>query len=398
MALQPRAHTAHNLGLVFDQLGDWHAAVRMMEHALRLDPNLLEATAQLAFGKRRLCDWAGIDALGERLRRAVDNGAAGVTPFSFLAEDATPAQQLNCARLFARQFAVGPRPASAVAGARRRRRAARRFRFVGIQSSRDRTADRRDDRASARLAAAHDRVRHDRRRRHADAQPPRRGIRRIPRRRHADAARDSGAHPRGARRHPHRPRRLLHGLAAAGIRAAPRCAADQLARLPGLARRAVLRLPDRGSIPDPRRAARALRREHRVPAALLPTDRHDAVRRRRAAARGLRPARGRDSSTAASTTPGSSRRAASLRGCASSTPCRAACCGCSTDRPATASRIACARPRARTASPPNDSCSAPSSSMANTSRACAAPTSSSTPRRTTRTRPRRTRSTRAAPC
>ena len=114
MALQPRAHTAHNLGLVFDQLGDWHAAVRMMEHALRLDPNLLEAIAQLAFGKRRLCDWAGIDALGERLRRAVDNGAAGVTPFSFLAEDATPAQQLKCARLFARQFAAGPRPASAV--------------------------------------------------------------------------------------------------------------------------------------------------------------------------------------------------------------------------------------------------------------------------------------------
>jgi len=116
MSLQPRAHTAHNLGLVFDQLGDWHAAVRMMEHALRLDPNLLEATAQLAFGKRRLCQWTGIDALGERLRRAVDAGASGVTPFSFLAEDATPAQQLACARLFARQFAAGPRTASATGG------------------------------------------------------------------------------------------------------------------------------------------------------------------------------------------------------------------------------------------------------------------------------------------
>ena len=106
MALQPRPHTAHNLGLVFDQLGDWQAAVQMMQRALQLDPNLLEAAAQLAFSKRRLCDWVGLDRLSQHMRAAVDAGATGVTPFSFLAEDSTPAQQLKCARTFARQFSA----------------------------------------------------------------------------------------------------------------------------------------------------------------------------------------------------------------------------------------------------------------------------------------------------
>lgn len=110
LALQARAHTAHNLGLVLDQLGDWPGAVNMMQRAVQLDPNLLEATAQLAFGKRRLCDWSGLEQLSAHMRRAVDAGAPGITPFSFLAEDVTPAQQLRCARLFARQFAPGARP------------------------------------------------------------------------------------------------------------------------------------------------------------------------------------------------------------------------------------------------------------------------------------------------
>lgn len=108
MELSPRSHTAHNLALVLDQLGDWRASARTMERALQLDPNLYEALSQLIYTKRRLCEWDGLPELAARLIRGVDEGRPGILPFSLLAEETTPAQQLACARAFARQFATAP--------------------------------------------------------------------------------------------------------------------------------------------------------------------------------------------------------------------------------------------------------------------------------------------------
>jgi predicted O-linked N-acetylglucosamine transferase (SPINDLY family) len=105
LELRPHPRTAYNLGLVFDQLGDWQQAARMFEQALALDPTQQEALAQLVFVKRRLCDWHDLSALAARLIANVDAHVSGLTPFSFLAEHATPKQQLECARTFARQFA-----------------------------------------------------------------------------------------------------------------------------------------------------------------------------------------------------------------------------------------------------------------------------------------------------
>ena len=105
MELSPRPQTAHNLALVQDQLGDWQAAARTMEHALQLAPDLFEALSQLVYIKRRLCEWQGLPELAARLVAGVDAERPGILPFSLLAEDTTPAQQLVCARTFARQFA-----------------------------------------------------------------------------------------------------------------------------------------------------------------------------------------------------------------------------------------------------------------------------------------------------
>ncbi|MGH8121267.1 MAG: tetratricopeptide repeat protein [Rudaea sp.] len=117
MQIHPRAATAHNLGLVLDQLGEWQSAARAMEQALQLQPDLFEALGQLVFIKRRLCDWNGLPALAARLLGAVDARVAGLTPFSCLAEDATPVQQLVCARTFARQFENTPSRADFAPGA-----------------------------------------------------------------------------------------------------------------------------------------------------------------------------------------------------------------------------------------------------------------------------------------
>jgi len=109
MELDPRAHTAHNLALVLDQVGDMQGGARMMEHAVRLAPDLYEGLSQLVYTKRKLCDWDGLSELSARVIAAADAGMQGIGPFALLAEDVTPAQQLHCARTFARQLARGVR-------------------------------------------------------------------------------------------------------------------------------------------------------------------------------------------------------------------------------------------------------------------------------------------------
>jgi predicted O-linked N-acetylglucosamine transferase (SPINDLY family) len=52
----------------------------------------------LLFVLRRMYDWAGAEPLAARLRARAARGAGDVDPFAFLAEDATPAEQLACAR------------------------------------------------------------------------------------------------------------------------------------------------------------------------------------------------------------------------------------------------------------------------------------------------------------
>jgi len=102
LAHAPRhAQAAYNLALELEESGDWHAAARACERALDAAPDAYPALAELVFLKRRLCEWNGLDALSARLLAAVDRGEEGITPFSFLAEAATPAQQLKCAQRFA---------------------------------------------------------------------------------------------------------------------------------------------------------------------------------------------------------------------------------------------------------------------------------------------------------
>jgi predicted O-linked N-acetylglucosamine transferase (SPINDLY family) len=117
LELAPRPSTAHNLALVLDQLGDLEGGVRMMEYAVRLQPNLFEGLSQLVYNKRKLCEWDGLPELSARLIAAVEAGRPGIGPFALLAEDTTPAQQLQCARTFARQLQAALAAGSADSGA-----------------------------------------------------------------------------------------------------------------------------------------------------------------------------------------------------------------------------------------------------------------------------------------
>jgi predicted O-linked N-acetylglucosamine transferase (SPINDLY family) len=108
----------YQLALTLEDQGDYPQAQLIYERALELKPDFWPALSQLVFLKRRVCDWSRLADLSQRLLDGVDAGATGITPFSFLVEDATPAQQLTCARGFAelKQAQVAPMRGRLAAG------------------------------------------------------------------------------------------------------------------------------------------------------------------------------------------------------------------------------------------------------------------------------------------
>jgi predicted O-linked N-acetylglucosamine transferase (SPINDLY family) len=91
----------YQLALTLDQRGEFEQASSAYARALEIRPDFWPALSQLVYLKRRICDWHDLAPLSQRLIDAVDAGADAITPFSFLVEESTPAQQLICAQRFA---------------------------------------------------------------------------------------------------------------------------------------------------------------------------------------------------------------------------------------------------------------------------------------------------------
>ena len=100
----------YQYALALDGHGDFSAALREYDASLRAAPEFWPALSQLVYLHRRLCHWHHLPALSRRLLDGVNRDAPGITPFSILVEDSTPAQQLACARQFAaaRQAQIEP--------------------------------------------------------------------------------------------------------------------------------------------------------------------------------------------------------------------------------------------------------------------------------------------------
>jgi predicted O-linked N-acetylglucosamine transferase (SPINDLY family) len=100
------------LGHALEDAGEAEAAVQAYEHAYRLMPQEPMFAAHLLNWRRKLCDWRDLDTLSAQVRNAVRRGQAALEPFAFLSEDATPAEQLACARLRARDVGAHRSPLS----------------------------------------------------------------------------------------------------------------------------------------------------------------------------------------------------------------------------------------------------------------------------------------------
>ncbi|TAN05288.1 MAG: tetratricopeptide repeat protein [Rhodanobacteraceae bacterium] len=120
------AQFPYHAGLMADEQQHFAEAIRLYRRALQLDPGLQLAEGQLLFVLRRECDWDAAAALCPRIKARALDGSGSVDPFAFLAEDATPGEQLACARARAARvvhdaqplahrlhFTHAPRPAHA---------------------------------------------------------------------------------------------------------------------------------------------------------------------------------------------------------------------------------------------------------------------------------------------
>lgn len=97
------------LGHVLEDIGEAEEASDTYARAYALAPQHAQIAAYLLAWRRRLCDWRDVDTLSKQVREAVRRGEAVVEPFAFLSEDATAAEQLQCARLSAMQVAAAVR-------------------------------------------------------------------------------------------------------------------------------------------------------------------------------------------------------------------------------------------------------------------------------------------------
>ncbi|MEO6689274.1 MAG: tetratricopeptide repeat protein, partial [Dokdonella sp.] len=95
------ARFVYQIGLMAEEQMRHAFAADAHARALALDPMLDHALGQLVFLRRQLCDWRGLDAISARLRERVAAQAPGISPFGFLAEPASAAEQFLCAQTHA---------------------------------------------------------------------------------------------------------------------------------------------------------------------------------------------------------------------------------------------------------------------------------------------------------
>lgn len=95
----------YNVGLCALKMMHPEQALRAFDQALALDPKLYAALAQRVFTQRKLGFWDDLLQHSTRLLELGKLGVPGITPFSFLAEFASAALQLQVARTEAKVVA-----------------------------------------------------------------------------------------------------------------------------------------------------------------------------------------------------------------------------------------------------------------------------------------------------
>jgi len=109
LARHPMAAPLHSqLARVAERQGQLPAAMQAFERAHRLDPADGAALSQLLFLRKRTCDWHDLAALQARFRDGITARRPFLTPFSFLSDPSTRAEQRRCAEIWSARFPPAP--------------------------------------------------------------------------------------------------------------------------------------------------------------------------------------------------------------------------------------------------------------------------------------------------
>ncbi|HXX86317.1 MAG TPA: tetratricopeptide repeat protein [Casimicrobiaceae bacterium] len=89
--------------------GRLSAAAQSLEQTLKLEPRQGAALSELLFLRKQLADWHDLASLRKRFRAGVHAGERHLSPFSFLSDPSSRAEQRRCAEAWSLMFATAER-------------------------------------------------------------------------------------------------------------------------------------------------------------------------------------------------------------------------------------------------------------------------------------------------
>ncbi|MBA3505572.1 MAG: tetratricopeptide repeat protein, partial [Betaproteobacteria bacterium] len=92
------------LAALLERRGEWAEAADSFEQVLRTAPNQAAALSQLLFLRQRLGDWHDLPALRSAFKTGVADSRPLLSPFVFLSQPVTRAEQRRCAETWIRSF------------------------------------------------------------------------------------------------------------------------------------------------------------------------------------------------------------------------------------------------------------------------------------------------------